>query len=593
MKRKKASAVSFVSVLLTSLILTACGGGGGGSGGNSAATTASSTVPVAQFGSPAGLYFGTTSTNRTVAGLVQEDGSFYVAYSLPNDASVIGGAVQGSGTISEGTFRSSNAIDISLQGGRLIPAQVEASYVEKSTFKGNIAYLQPGETVTFSSLYRADYERAPSLDTIAGRYIGESGGSSSSEATTLTITPSGALSGKGSSGCAFTGIVKPASQGNAYNATMTFGGAPCLLANATIDSTAYFDTTTKRLYAIALNPERTAGFVFAGSSIVSGGGGGNNDNNTVAYQLTARINGQDVPNFVVKPGESKVLGIATGQDVEIIASAPSTLLTTDNGAASAEVLANTGTNYRARFTSLQHTIAKRVFAQSGNPLNTAGITVTISSGSPSFRPVTPKVGDRFTYAETDKTLAGTTVPFPLSTHIVTALTATGWNEDFVNPGPTVMATVNFNSYGNRVGYQASTNDPNGCKDARFIPEEKLLEFPLFQGKTYGSSWMVSCATDSQMETFNATVGAYEQVTTAGGVFKALRIETKTVISNSTDTRLPGRGYEQKVTVWFDPILGRNVKYSGQRTYPLGTPASNVAQLFLTDTNIDLVNVVKN
>lgn len=338
---------------------------------------------------------------------------------------------------------------------------------------------------------------------------------------------------------------------------------------------------------------------FLGASLVAcgggGGGGGNNNgpDTSVAYQLTARINGQDVPNFVVKPGESKVLGITTGQDVEIIANAPSTLAPPDNGAASAEVLTNTSTNYRARFTTTQHTIAKRVFTHSTNPLNTAGVVITVSSSDSTFDAVTPKVGDRFTYSETDKTVAGTTVPFPLSTHVVTALTATGWNEDFVNPGPTVMSTVNFNSNGNRVGYQATANDPNGCRNAVFNPEEKLLEFPLFQGKTYGSNWTTTCAPDSQLETFSATVGPYEQVTTAGGVFKAFRIDTNTVVSNSTDERLPGRGYQQKVTVWFDPILGRNVKYSGQRTYPLGAPASNVAQFFLTDTNIDLVNVVKN
>lgn len=312
----------------------------------------------------------------------------------------------------------------------------------------------------------------------------------------------------------------------------------------------------------------------------------------MAYQLTARINGVDVPNFVVKPGESKVLGIATGQDVEIITSAPSTILTTDNGAASAAELANTSTNYRARFTTTQHTIAKRVFAQSTNPLNTAGVVVTVSSSDTSFNAVTPKVGDRFTYSETDKTLAGTTVPFPLSTHIVTAPTTAGWDEDFANPGPVVMSKVNFNRDGNRIGYQATANDPGGCKNALFDPEEKLLEFPLFQNKTYGSTWMTSCASDSQLETFSAVVGPYEQVTTASGVFRAFSIMTKTVVTNSTDLRLPGRGYQQTVTVWFDPILGRNVKYRGVRSYPSGEPTTD-RDKFLTETNIDLVNVVKN
>lgn len=337
---------------------------------------------------------------------------------------------------------------------------------------------------------------------------------------------------------------------------------------------------------------------FLGASLVAcgggggGGGGGTTLDTSVAYQLTARINGVDVPNFVVKPGESKVLGITTGQDVEIIANAPSTILTTDNGAASAAELANTGTNYRARFTTTQHTIAKRVFAQSTNPLNTAGVVITVSSSDTSFNAVTPKVGDRFTYAETDKTLAGTTVPFPLSTHIVTALTTAGWDEDFANPGNVVMSKVNFNKDGNRIGYQATANDPNGCKNALFRPEEKLLVFPLVQGKTYGSSWTTSCASDSQLETFSAVVGPYEQVTTAGGVFRAFSIETKTVVTNSTDLRLPGRGYQQTVTVWFDPILGRNVKYRGVRSYPGGEPTTD-RDKFLTETNIDLTNVVKN
>ncbi|HEX8885180.1 MAG TPA: hypothetical protein VF797_11880 [Noviherbaspirillum sp.] len=337
---------------------------------------------------------------------------------------------------------------------------------------------------------------------------------------------------------------------------------------------------------------------FLGASLVAcggggGGGGGNSGIDTsVAYQLTARINGVDVPNFTVKPGESKVLGITTGQDVEIIANAPSTLLAPDNGAASAEVLTNTSTNYRARFTTTQHTIAKRVFTQSTNPLNTAGVVITVSSNDANFNAVTPKVGDRFTYSETDKTLAGTTVPFPLSTHIVTALTTVGWDEDFANPGPVVMSKVNFTKNGNRIGYQATANDPNGCKNALFNPEEKLLEFPLFQGKTYGSSWTTSCAPDSQLETFSAVVGPYEQVTTAGGVFRAFSIETKTVVTNSTDLRLPGKGYQQTVTVWFDPILGRNVKYRGIRSYPGGEPTTN-RDKFLTETNIDLTNVVKN
>jgi hypothetical protein len=99
--------------------------------------------------------------------------------------------------------------------------------------------------------------------------------------------------------------------------------------------------------------------------------------------------------------------------------------------------------------------------------------------------------------------------------------------------------------------------------------------------------------DSQVETISAVVKAYEQVTTAGGVFYALRIEQFTKVTDSTDARLlpAGKGYEQNVTVWFDPILGRNVKYSGVRTYPGGAP-TNPTQ-FLSETNIELISTIKN
>lgn len=391
----------------------------------------------------------------------------------------------------------------------------------------------------------------------------------------LAACGGGGGSGENNSAAETTAVVTPPSASTPTTTTTT---------TPTTNTTTTPATTTTA-------PPVTTGTTTPATSPVSTGGSGADA--TLAYQLTARINGVDVPNFVVKPGESKVLGITTGQDVEVIASAPFTLLTSDNGAAVGDVLTNTSTNYRARFTTAQHTIAKRVFAQSANPLNTAGIIVTVSSDVSSFGAVAPKIGDRFTYSENDKTLAGTTVAFPLSTHIVTALTTAGWNEDFVYPGPLVMATVNFNSFGNRLGYQASANDPSGCKNALFTPEEKLLDFPLFQGKAYSSAWTTTCAPDSQLEIFSATVGPYEQVTTPGGVFRAFRIETNTVVSNSTDLRLPGRGYEQKVTVWFDPILGRNIKYRGVRTYPAGAPSGSSTQYFLAETAIDLVNAVKN
>jgi hypothetical protein len=330
-----------------------------------------------------------------------------------------------------------------------------------------------------------------------------------------------------------------------------------------------------------------------------GGGGGSSaavpsqTTPTTGFSLSAKINGVAVANFTVNAGEAKVLGLTTGQEVEITASAPTVLISKSFGLATADVRSETPTVFRAMLTSTDHTTAKLVFALPADPTKVATVTLTIRGSNPNFNAVRPKVGDAFTYAENDKRLDGVPVAFPDSTHLVTSVDATtgAWNEQYVNAPNVVMSNVNFNAQGNRVGYQATSADPNGCKDARFEPEEKLLVFPLAVNGSYSGTWTTRCLpSDSQIETLTASVKAYEQVTTRGGVFNALRIEQVTKVTNSTDVRLPGRGYEQTVTVWFDPILGRNVKYSGVRTYPGGAPTD--PSQFLSETNIELINTVK-
>jgi hypothetical protein len=247
-------------------------------------------------------------------------------------------------------------------------------------------------------------------------------------------------------------------------------------------------------------------------------------------------------------------------------------------------------------TSSDHTTAKLVFAMASDPSKVATVTLTIRGANPNFTEVRPVKDDAFTYAENDKRLDGVQVQFPNSKHVVTAVDSTtgAWNESYFDPSNVVTSNVNFNAQGNRVGYQATAADPSGCKDARFEPEEKLLTFPLAVGLTYSGTWTTRCLPDqSQVETITAVVRAYEQVITPGGVFNALRIEQFTKVTNSTDARLlpAGKGYEQNVTVWFDPILGRNVKYSGVRTYPGGAPTDPTQ--FLSETSIELINTIKN
>jgi hypothetical protein len=247
--------VSLIGIAAISAgLLSACGGGGGGdSGGSQApATTAE------------GLYTG-TSNGRTITGLVLDDGSYYVLYTVVNNPTLVAGVIQGSGTSSNGSFTSSNAVDISIESRRVVPGAVSASYVQKQSFNGTISYPSLNGTSAFTSIYSADYEIAPSLSTIAGTYNGTSGSASGAESAAITVSSTGAITGSGSSGCSFTGTIAPRAKGNAYNASITFGGSPCLFANQTITGGAYYNAEVKRLYAVGLPSNRVNGMVFVGT----------------------------------------------------------------------------------------------------------------------------------------------------------------------------------------------------------------------------------------------------------------------------------------------------------------------------------------
>jgi len=62
-----------------------------------------------------------------------------------------------------------------------------------------------------------------------------------------------------------TGSATPRASGNAYNLSITFGGAPCYFENQTMSGIGYFDATSKRLWAATPNASRTEGILFVGT----------------------------------------------------------------------------------------------------------------------------------------------------------------------------------------------------------------------------------------------------------------------------------------------------------------------------------------
>jgi hypothetical protein len=170
------------------------------------------------------------------------------------------GVVQGNSTSNNGNFVSTNGLDYSLTGG-VAPVAVAASYRAKISLQGTVTPQAGGSPLTFTSTYEPAYETPANGSLVQGVWRGRL---VSGETYTLNVAPSGSFTGAGSSGCTYTGNIVPRPGGRAvYNVSVTFNGGVCLLGTQTINGIGVVagTPTAPQLYAAALNPSRSAGFV--------------------------------------------------------------------------------------------------------------------------------------------------------------------------------------------------------------------------------------------------------------------------------------------------------------------------------------------
>lgn len=241
------------SLLSTIFFLAGCGGGDSTTPSQAQASTSAAE----------GLYSGTTNTNRTVRGIIMDDGTYYVIYSAINDPNLIAGVVQGSSTASGGVFLSNNAKDFNIEGLGVHSATISGTYSTKQSVSGTFLY-DDASTVAFTGIYDNDYEITPSVATIEGTYSGTVAFSLGIENATVSVSTSGAISGVGTSGCTMSGSIKPSTSGNVFNVSVIFGDAPCYFANQTMKGIGYYDAETKQLLTAAPNHNRTEGIMFVG-----------------------------------------------------------------------------------------------------------------------------------------------------------------------------------------------------------------------------------------------------------------------------------------------------------------------------------------
>jgi len=244
------------------LLLTACGGGSGGNSGSSDA------------GSPTGLWKGNSDTDRTILGMIMGTDEYWQIYTIAGNSSVLAGVVQGSGIENNGSFTSSNGVDVNMESGNVSDVTMDADYTGKTTFKGALSYPSPllVPMNSFSTAYDSDYENTASLTTIAGAYDGTGYSAVLSETSRLIISSTGDITGstgaKGSSNiCTINGTITPRTTGNFYDVSINFinNSGGCTKVTDTLIGVAYFDSTIDALTVALLNQTRTTGFLFSGS----------------------------------------------------------------------------------------------------------------------------------------------------------------------------------------------------------------------------------------------------------------------------------------------------------------------------------------
>ncbi len=241
--------VLFASIAALAL-LASCGGGGGGSAAT--AVTAASAE---------GLWVGKASTGYDVNALVLENGEVWGLYS---SGTTIYGALTGS-LATTGNSISGSGSDFNI----LSRTVTNATFTGSANTKNSIS-ITASTGAAFSGAYSNLYDQAPaSFATLAGTFVGSGvTGNAPVQSTSVTVSSGGVISaGSVALGCTAAGQVTARPSGkNVYNITLKFTGASCALGNGvTVTGVAAYNTTTRQLVAMGLNPAKTDGFIYTGN----------------------------------------------------------------------------------------------------------------------------------------------------------------------------------------------------------------------------------------------------------------------------------------------------------------------------------------
>lgn len=215
----------------------------------------------------AGLYVGTTTSNRDAIAIIDNEGDVYSIFTAVNDDSTLGGAVMGNlSSTSNTTFESNFAKEFSFEGNGEFDITTTGNYaaqssIQASLFEGNQQIDQINAT------YNTAYNQTPSISLVEGNYTGDSYNGTNVDTVSIALTSTGAISGSSTSGCNFQGTAVPDPNGNIYDVSIQFLGGNCINGTQTVNGVATLENGA--LIAMGLTAADENGFVILAENNLS------------------------------------------------------------------------------------------------------------------------------------------------------------------------------------------------------------------------------------------------------------------------------------------------------------------------------------
>jgi hypothetical protein len=182
-----------------------------------------------------GAWFGSLSSGANATVFILDTGLYYIFHSSTSSNALVG-VGQGTLVYANGTMSYSDGLDFANGGGAAVAFTVSGSFVSHSTL--NLTIVESATNLGFTGAYFAAYDQPFNLAAAAGTFSGKAGFLHGLEDATVTLDPSGVLSGT-IGACSFMGTATPHGGSNLLNVVFTFNGGPCSYGMSTFKGIAF------------------------------------------------------------------------------------------------------------------------------------------------------------------------------------------------------------------------------------------------------------------------------------------------------------------------------------------------------------------